>query len=329
MSFLGLRPASRSLLGAVRTACSTTWPGMRTTFLSSTVAPAPAKISRASSSSTNTPVRSRTSRVPRWMSARSSSVSTRNSHAFAACAPRLMIPFHGRTSLLSVRWSGLHWTGRDIADLGERSPLVVGQTRAALLAGGERGPYRRRRRRRPRCGPRRSTARTAAASRCAARSARRRARGGASPSRAGSRRRCRPAPIESASRVSGVTSMPRAMRVAMAGDLRVHGDHAQAEGARRVEEAEASAADVGAGRHGGHHLEPLLVPGLDAQVLGVGGQPRVVHGDAQVVADLHRRRAHQRALQVAERHRGGAHVEDARGRSRRGWGRPAPPSGWR
>ena len=167
MSFLGLRPASTSLLGAVRTACSTTWPGMRTTPLASTVAPAPAKISRASSSSTNTPVRSRTSSVPRWMSARSSSVSTRNSHAVAACAPRLGIPSHGRTSLLvRDRRSGLQLVMVVDARRPRRAPAAGRRSAAGRAPRARRArPAPRRRRRRPRCGPRRATARTAAASR--------------------------------------------------------------------------------------------------------------------------------------------------------------------
>jgi len=77
MSFSGTRPARRTLAGAARTASSTTCGGIFTVLVSrSTWQPASAITSSASSLSTNTPVRSRTSSVPRWMSSRSASLKT-------------------------------------------------------------------------------------------------------------------------------------------------------------------------------------------------------------------------------------------------------------
>ena len=76
-SLAGSRPHMTTVEGAERTASSTRCAGRRTTFVSrSTSAPAAAKISRASSSSTKTPVRDSTSSVAPWISRSSSSVNT-------------------------------------------------------------------------------------------------------------------------------------------------------------------------------------------------------------------------------------------------------------
>ena len=76
-SLAGSRPHRTTVEGAERTASSTRCAGRRTTFVSrSTSAPAAAKISRASSSSTKTPVRDSTSSVAPWISRSSSSVNT-------------------------------------------------------------------------------------------------------------------------------------------------------------------------------------------------------------------------------------------------------------
>ncbi len=86
-SFLGSRPQSTYLLGDEAMASSTTCGGMRTMRVSgSTVQPPSLKMSRASSASTNTPVRSSTSSEARWMSSSSDSVNT------LTLSPRLRVP---------------------------------------------------------------------------------------------------------------------------------------------------------------------------------------------------------------------------------------------
>ncbi len=102
-SLAGARPQRRTLPGAERTASSTTCGGILTTFFSrSTLQPPSAKMSRASSPSTNTPVRSSTSSVARWRSSRSLSEKTSRRRAALRRAPACRLRFIGSTPRRAV-----------------------------------------------------------------------------------------------------------------------------------------------------------------------------------------------------------------------------------
>ena len=81
-----------------------------------------------------------------------------------------------------------------------------------------------------------------------------------------------------------------------AGDLGVDHDLRQGQRVDRVEHAHAAAEDVGPGAGRDETLERLLVPGLDAGVLGVGGQAGHRHRHAQLVPHFDAGRGHQTGL---------------------------------